>query len=443
MNFKLEEEKKLLGPYHLVLGLEIHMHVKTDRKMFCGCSTDGIYSVEPNTRTCPVCLGMPGALPVPNRDAIEKTHRLGIALNCRINEHSNFDRKHYFYPDLPKGYQISQYKNPLCSEGFLKLSSGTKIEIERVHLEEDTAKSFHEGSETLIDFNKSGIALIELVTKPTIYSVTDAVEFCRKVQEIVRYLGVSDANMEKGQLRIEPNISLRTQEMFEEGKLPEYKVEVKNINSFKFMEKAVISEIKRQRKILEKGEALRQENRGYNEKTGKTVLQRSKEEAEDYRYFPEPDIPPMVFNKDYLAKLGSSKVRLPEEVKKSLRDKYDLSDQEVSVLFSKNLVGLLEEAVGLGGDVKRLVNLLVNDASIRDVSAQELIRLIRERSVKIDNVPKLEEIVIGVMNDNRAVVKQIRDGKESAIEFLVGQVMRMIQGKADPNLIRELINKSI
>jgi len=196
---------------------------------------------------------------------------------------------------------------------------------------------------------------------------------------------------------------------------------------------------RRKRKILEKGEALRQENRGYNEKTGKTVLQRSKEGAEDYRYFPEPDIPPMVFDKDYLTKLKDLKVKLPEEVKKGLCAKYGLSEPKVSVLFSKNLVDLLEEAVALGGDVKTLVNLLLNSVSARGVSAQELISLVKDSDVSASNVPKLEEIVIGVMNDNHAVVKQIRDGKKSAIEFLVGQVMRMIQGKADPNLIRELI----
>jgi len=437
------EEKKLLGPYHLVLGLEIHMHVKTDRKMFCGCPTDGIYSAEPNTHTCPVCLGMPGALPVPNKEAVEKTQKLGVALGCKINEYSRFDRKHYFYPDLPKGYQISQYKNPFCSGGSLELSSGTKIEIERVHLEEDTAKSFHEGAETLIDFNKSGLALIEMVTRPTIYSIIDAVEFCKKIQEIVRSLGVSDANMEKGQLRIEPNISLRTEEMSEKGKLADYKVEVKNINSFRFMEKAVRAEIERQRELLEKGGILKQENRGYDERTGKTVLQRSKEEAKDYRYFPEPDIPPMSFDEVYLTKLKNSRVVLPHEIRKKLSEKYGLSDQEASVLFRKNLVGLFEEAVGLGGEVKKLANLLVNNAKTEARSAVELIRLIKDKENRIDDVGELEEIVIGAIKDNTSVVEQILNGKESAKEFLVGQVMRETLGKADPRLTRELINKLI
>ena len=443
MTVRLEEEKKLLGPYRLVLGLEIHMHVKTDRKMFCSCSTKGIYSAEPNTRTCPVCLGMPGALPVPNKEAVEKTHKLGVALGCKINEHSYFDRKHYFYPDLPKGYQISQYKNPFCGEGFLELSSGVKVEIERVHLEEDTAKSFHEVDETLIDFNKSGMALIELVTKPTIYSVIDAVEFGKMVQEIARYLDVSDANMEKGQMRIEPNISLRTQEMFENNRLADYKVEVKNINSFRFMERAVIAEIKRQREILECGETLKQENRGYDEKTGETVLQRGKEESKDYRYFPEPDIPPMVFAEEYLKKLARTKVRLPSEIKKDLRNKYGLNVQETSVLFKEGLVELLEKAVKLGGDAKKLSNLLINGGNVREMTAPELIRLVKEQENKIDDADELGEIVNSVIENNPSIVLQIRNGKENAREFLIGQVMRETKGKANPQTVRELLDEKL
>jgi len=224
-----------------------------------------------------------------------------------------------------------------------------------------------------------------MVTRPTIYSIIDAVEFCKKIQEIVRSLGVSDANMEKGQLRIEPNISLRTEEMSEKGKLADYKVEVKNINSFRFMEKAVRAEIERQRELLEKGGILKQENRGYDERTGKTVLQRSKEEAKDYRYFPEPDIPPMSFDEVYLTKLKNSRVVLPHEIRKKLSEKYGLSDQEASVLFRKNLVGLFEEAVGLGGEVKKLANLLVNNAKTEARSAVELIRLIKDKENRIDD----------------------------------------------------------
>ncbi|MFC1700498.1 Asp-tRNA(Asn)/Glu-tRNA(Gln) amidotransferase GatCAB subunit B, partial [Patescibacteria group bacterium] len=227
----------------LVLGLEIHLHLNTKIKMFCGCSSD-IWGKDPNTSTCPTCLGLPGALPVPNEEAVRKTQLLGLALGCTINNNSRFDRKHYFYPDLPKGYQISQYKQPLCVGGELKLDSGIVAKIERVHLEEDVAKSFHEKDKTLLDFNKSGVPLVEIVSEPCFTNVKDAVDYSKKIQRIVRAIGVGDVDMEKGQMRLEANISLRTQDMEEKGELHPYKVEIKNINSFRFMEKAVGERLK-------------------------------------------------------------------------------------------------------------------------------------------------------------------------------------------------------
>jgi len=288
--------------YKLVLGLEIHVQLNSKQKMFCGCDAN-IWQAKPNTHVCPTCLGLPGALPVANFESVQKVQMLGLALNCRLNESSHFDRKHYFYPDLPKGYQISQYKEPLCGKGVFKLPSGGEVEIERVHLEEDTAKSFHENGKTLIDFNKSGISLAEIVTVPCFTDVLDAVEFGKQVREIVRRLNVSEADMEKGHMRLEANISVRTDEMEKKGELPSYKVEVKNINSFKFMKRAVLYEFERQSGVLAAGELPGQENRGWSEEKKATVPQRSKEEAHDYRYFPDPDLPPMCFDREYLDKL--------------------------------------------------------------------------------------------------------------------------------------------
>jgi aspartyl-tRNA(Asn)/glutamyl-tRNA(Gln) amidotransferase subunit B len=447
---KSEKINEILGEYKLVLGLEIHLHVKTSTKMFCGCSTKGIYGAEPNSHVCPVCLGLPGALPVPNREAVEKTQLLGLALNCKINQDSRFDRKHYFYPDLPKGYQISQYKQPLCEGGFIELSNGHKIELERIHLEEDTAKSFHEGQTTLVDFNKSGIALIEMVTKPTIYFVEDAVEYAKQVQEIVRFLGVGEADMEKGQLRIEPNISLRTAEMEKANELPKYKAEVKNINSFRFMEKAIKAEILRQRKILESEEIPGQENRGYDEVTGQTILQRSKEEAHDYRYFPEPDIPPMEFSADYIKNLQSQILPLPRQERDRLQEKFGLSDQEATVLYGKKLELQLEEAISISAKMdisispQKIVKTLINTPNLRTISAKGMIEHLQEQeSSRINDPSDLEEVVQRVSDQNPQIIAQIKEGKTPAIEFLLGQVMKETKGKANAQLVREIISSNL
>lgn len=385
--------------YQLTLGLEIHIQVNSAKKMFCGCDAN-IWQAEPNTHTCPTCLGLPGALPVPNFESVQKAQLLGLALNCQLNKNSHFDRKHYFYPDLPKGYQISQYKEPLCGEGFLDLKSGKRATIERIHLEEDTAKSFHKGAKTLIDFNKSGISLLEIVTTPCFTDVADAVDFGKKIQDIARVVAISAADMEKGHMRLEANISLRTEEMEQKGELAKYKVEVKNINSFRFMEKAVLYEVKRQSDLLSAGETPKQENRGWDERKRATVSQRDKEKAHDYRYFPDPDIPPMVFDDKYFNDLRS---RLPEL---PLIKDYGLSNASAD-LSKKKVTAVMAKT--------------------------------------IDNIPthdnNLDDIIKKVLAENESAVQSYKAGKQNSLEFLLGQVMRSTPTKPDVATLRQKLTE--
>jgi len=426
--------------YKLILGLEIHLHLKTLTKMFCGCNAN-IYGEKPNSLTCPTCLGLPGALPVPNFDAVKMTQMLGMALGCDISKSSRFDRKHYMYPDLPKGYQISQYKKPLCENGNLVLSNGNKIEIERIHLEEDTAKSIHKDNKTLIDFNKSGMPLVEIVTTPTINSVEDAVEFSKKIQDIVRSLNISNADMEKGQMRLEANISLS-----KDKSLPDYKVEIKNINSFRFMQKAIIAEVKRQKELLEKGETLVQENRGYDEQNNVTVPQRLKEFAHDYRYFPEPDIPPMVFDDDHIKIIKDEMLALPSEIKRHLMDEYDLSDKNATSLTTGSGLGLVSK-FGLIlrkiDDADKVANLLLNNLEYQKLSVDKFVDKYKGDSEMIGDESQIQGAVDKVIKNNEDVVQSYKSGKVSSIEFLLGKVMAETKGKADPKLARSLLEKSL
>ena len=430
--------------YHLVLGLEIHFQLKTKKKVFCGCLAD-YHGSAPNTHVCPSCLGLPGALPVANFEAIKKAQILGTALNCKLNEFSRFDRKHYFYPDLPKGYQISQYEFPLCEGGYIKLDSGKTCELERIHLEEDTAKSIHKSGETLIDFNKSGSPLVEVVTKPIFETALEAVEFGKKLQDIVRTLGIADVDMEKGQLRLEANISLRDDEMLEKDILPDYKVEVKNINSFKFLERAINYEIERQTEILSKGEKVPQENRGFNEAKNITVLQRKKEEAKDYRYFPDPDLPPMEFTKEYFAELKESLPELPFDTYQRLKNKYSLNDSQARFLSNGEGLDMVSKFIQISEkfDPVKVANLLINKPEFRDLSVEDFIIKAKSlESVEISD-ERISEAVTEVLKRELDAFEKLKNGKDQVLMYLVGQVLRELKAKVGSEKIIQIIRNRI
>ncbi len=351
-----------------IIGLEIHVQLKTKSKMFCS-SPNNPDATEPNVNICEVCTGQPGVLPVANKEAIRKGIMVGLALNCEIPEYSKFDRKNYFYPDLPKGYQISQYDQPIAIRGQVKVArplhpfslsspggegrgeEGERIiRITRAHLEEDAGKLIHEGNSTLVDFNRAGVPLVEIVTEPDLRSPGEAKAFLQNLRNIVRYLGVSDADMEKGHLRCDANISLRIIARLPDGQgkseLPDYKIEIKNLNSFKAVESGLNYEIQRQTEALEAGEKLKNETRGWDEFGNLTVPQRGKEEAHDYRYFPEPDLPVLHFTKEFVEKLRAELPELPEQKQKRFMSEFELSQKDAEVLISdKNLASYFEEVV--------------------------------------------------------------------------------------------------
>lgn len=424
---------KTKSKYQPVIGLEIHVELKTKNKMFCQCETD-YFDKEPNSNTCPVCLGMPGALPVPNKQAIEWTILIGLALNCKINKISKFDRKHYFYPDLPKGYQISQYDEPIAVNGALG-----KFRITRVHLEEDTGKLIHKDDETLVDFNRSGVPLVEIVTEPDFDNSDDVKKFLEELHTIIKeYLQVSDANMEKGNMRLEPNISLRLTSLAQ-GKLPNYKVEVKNINSFKFVQRAIDYEIKRQTELLETGPTPIQETRGFDENHGKTVSQRTKEEAHDYRYFPEPDIPPLEFTDDDIEIIKKQLPELPQQKIERYTKQFKIKEQDAFTLTrGKDLMKLFEDTIKKSkNDPQAIANIVVNK---KVKSSDEIIKLLLPK-VKIDD-KAVEDKIDKVIKTNKQAVEDYKKGKENAVMFLIGQVMRELKGQADANVVKsELIKK--
>ncbi len=446
--------------YQPVIGLEVHVELRTDSKMFCCCSAD-YFGQEPNTHTCPVCLGLPGALPVPNKKAIDWCVMIGMALHCEIPSFAKFDRKNYFYPDLAKGYQISQFDEPFCINGYLDLRSGKRIRIRRVHMEEDTGKLTHstvDGKKvSLVDFNRSGVPLVEIVTEPDFTSATEVKEYLQELQYIVRYLNVSNADMEKGNMRLEPNISLRPtreiqnpQKPIEEKDLPSYKVEVKNINSFRFVEKAITYEIDRQSKLLDEGQRPAQETRGWYEKKNATVSQRLKEEANDYRYFPEPDIPPIRWKKD---QISSIKKQLPEsraEKYTRFMQDYGLSPYDSEILTrEREGAQYFEKAVQIGQKYsispKQIANAIINrkiDTSV--VMPAGLIELITQET-KLEPVDEgeLDTIIATILAAHPKAIEDFKNGKEQALMFLLGQVMKEAKRKLDTQIIKDKIIATI
>lgn len=427
-----------------IIGLEIHIELATESKMFCSCPADH-FGKKPNSQTCPICLGLPGALPFANQAAVEKIIKLGLALECEINTFSKFDRKHYFYPDLPKGYQISQYDLPFCQNGKFTVP-GTKkdIRIKRVHLEEDTGKLVHakvEGREvSLVDFNRSGVALVEIVTEPDFKSIETVIVFLKEIQLLVRYLGISDADMEKGSMRLEANLSLSDSQ-----KLPDYKVELKNINSFRFLEKALQIEFKRQAKLLKMGKKVVQETRGYNEKTDKTFSQRSKEEEEDYRYFPEPDIPPVVITQEEINKLKTQIPELAPAKRRKFEKKYKLSGHFVQIL-TQDLARaeFFEEAVKLAADqipTKKIADVMINQKLDEEFETPaKLVKkllLVNRRETASEDLVKAT--VEKVLQENSQAVEDFKSGKTQALGFLIGQVQRTLKGRGVPQEIKKAL----
>jgi len=446
-----------------VIGLEVHVELKTKSKMFCGCRNDPFHASKPNIYTCPVCLGLPGALPVPNKKAIELTVKLGLGLGCEINRESRFDRKHYFYPDLPKGYQISQYEKPFASDGELKFriqnSEFRIIRVRRVHLEEDTGKFLYrkiDGEEvSLIDFNRSGVPLAEIVTEPDIRSAEEAKEIAKKIHQIVRALEVSDADMEKGSMRLEANISMFKGLAFgyKGQALPNYKVEIKNINSFRFLEKAINKEIERQEKILRGGKKVKQQTFGWDTEKQELKPQRVKEEAADYRYFPEPDIPPIILSADWITDIKAQISKLPEEICQELI-KAGVSETAAKVISGdKQLVLKIIEifrgrsfaAKDRPLQIRNFGNwVLHHQTEAKEKPAEELILLFnQQKEGMISDSNQLEDWVSDVIKNNQQAVIDFKSGKQPAMGFLIGQVQRLAGGKADINKVVTLLNSNL
>jgi aspartyl-tRNA(Asn)/glutamyl-tRNA(Gln) amidotransferase subunit B len=427
-----------------VIGLEIHIELTTKRKMFCDCPADH-FGHEPNTQTCPVCLGLPGALPYPNQEAIRRTILLALALGCKINKNTWFDRKNYFYPDLPKGYQISQFFRPLGVGGQVILDNGRTIRLREIHLEEDTAKSITGQKDRKLDFNKSGVPLIEVVSEPDLTSPQEAKEYAQKIHHLVKTLGISSASMEKGQMRLEANVSLKKKAT---DPLPGYKVEAKNINSFRYLHDAIVYEISRQAKLLAEGKTISQETRGYNPAKKMTYPQRNKEEAYEYRYFPEPDIPPLKLDKIFdLDQLKASLPQLPDELINQLVS-YGLSRYQADII-SRKYPQKGPEAIKLGQkegiEAKDIANAIINQAlDLTNLdTATFLAKIKSNQNQSLIEGQELTDLVNLVIKANPQAVADYRAGKKAALGFLIGQIQQKTRGQANVAQAQKLLAKRL
>jgi aspartyl-tRNA(Asn)/glutamyl-tRNA(Gln) amidotransferase subunit B len=472
--------------YEAVIGLEVHAQMLTETKVFCGCSTK--FGSGPNTQTCEICIGMPGVLPVLNKKALEFAIRTGLATNCTVSSYSRFARKNYFYPDLPKGYQISQYEHPICEHGFIEIvvdGEVRRIGITRIHMEEDAGKNIHEGggNYSFVDLNRAGVPLMEIVSEPDIRSPKEASEYMKKLRAILRYLGVCDGNMEEGSLRCDANVSVRPVGQKEFGT----RAEVKNINSFRFVEKAVEYEIKRQIKVIEEGGKIIQETRLWDSAKGITESMRSKEEAHDYRYFPEPDLVPIIADRRWVDEIRAGLPELPGARRGRFVSAYGIPEYDADLLTSEKAVAeWFEEAVKAGaqaksvsnwmmGDLMRLLNeenKSIEECPLKPGQLAEMLKLVEKGTisgkiaktvfedmyrtgkdagtivkekglVQISDESEIEKAVDEVIAKHPQEAGRFRAGEEKLLGFLVGQVMKSTKGKANPQMLNELLKKKL
>lgn len=472
--------------FEAVIGVEVHAQLRTNSKMFCGCGTT--FGLSANSQTCPVCLGLPGSLPVINRTAVEMAVRAGLALNCTITANNRFARKNYFYPDLPKGYQISQYEDPICQHGWIEIVVGTvtkRVRIRRAHLEEDAGKNVHRTGTagSRVDLNRAGTPLLEIVTEPDMSSAEEVVAYLKGLRDILMYLDVCDGNMEEGSFRCEPNLSLRPAGQREFGT----KVELKNINSFKYVKDAVEYEIKRQTKVLNEGGKIYQETRLWNIDRGETAVMRSKEEAHDYRYFPDPDLVPLRLQEDWIEGFQSSIPELPAVRARRFVDEYGLPEYDAGVITaSKGMADYFEACLNQFKDAKTVSNWVMGeltrelnnsgtDIAASPVSPEGLIdlltmvgqgvislkvareifpelyrsgktpqQIVQEKGLtQVSDEGALEKMIDEVLGKNPTQVAQLKEGKQQVLGFLVGQVMKASGGKANPGKVNELLRKKL